>query len=187
VGLWYEQKHTYQYTTSGSFRGRVGYLKPSWRGAWLLPDGIHIAGKKDEPPPEPQAVWRGYYDCAERILNLYKENQWGLDNIACQMKGQKMDPAAAKPRFLRNRKTKKPEIQRRTPVSRAQPFHAPTGIRTLVLALKGPRPGPLDDGGKNGRKCSMTTTGRQEPEQGIGRQRVPEGLGTVGGGRVSGQ
>jgi hypothetical protein len=26
-------------------------------------------------------------------------------------------------------------------------FDAPTGIRTLVLALKGPRPGPLDDGG----------------------------------------
>ena len=24
---------------------------------------------------------------------------------------------------------------------------APTGIRTPVLALKGPRPGPLDDGG----------------------------------------
>jgi hypothetical protein len=26
-------------------------------------------------------------------------------------------------------------------------FCAPTGIRTLVLALKGLRPGPLDDGG----------------------------------------
>ncbi len=26
-------------------------------------------------------------------------------------------------------------------------LHAPTGIRTLVLALKGLRPGPLDDGG----------------------------------------
>ena len=26
-------------------------------------------------------------------------------------------------------------------------FGAPTGIRTPVLALKGPRPGPLDDGG----------------------------------------
>ena len=28
---------------------------------------------------------------------------------------------------------------------------APTGIRTPVLALKGPRPGPLDDGGASGR------------------------------------
>ena len=27
------------------------------------------------------------------------------------------------------------------------PLGAPTGIRTLVLALKGLRPGPLDDGG----------------------------------------
>ena len=28
-----------------------------------------------------------------------------------------------------------------------EPVCAPTGIRTLVLALKGLRPGPLDDGG----------------------------------------
>ena len=29
-----------------------------------------------------------------------------------------------------------------------QAVSAPTEIRTLVLALKGPRPSPLDDGGK---------------------------------------
>ena len=31
--------------------------------------------------------------------------------------------------------------------ARANAFGAPTEIRTLVLALKGLRPGPLDDGG----------------------------------------
>ena len=29
---------------------------------------------------------------------------------------------------------------------------APTGIRILVLALRGPRPGPLDDGGERSAK-----------------------------------
>jgi hypothetical protein len=31
---------------------------------------------------------------------------------------------------------------------------APTGIRTPVLALKGLRPGPLDDGG-SGKDCTI--------------------------------
>jgi hypothetical protein len=39
---------------------------------------------------------------------------------------------------------------------------APTEIRTLVLALKGLRPGPLDDGGNNGQILSQAFTIGQE-------------------------
>ena len=35
--------------------------------------------------------------------------------------------------------------------------YAPTGIRTLVLALKGLRPGPLDDGGVRYRPAHIVT------------------------------
>jgi hypothetical protein len=40
---------------------------------------------------------------------------------------------------------------------------APTGIRTPVLALKGPRPGPLDDGGVSGGDCTMREEWSKEP------------------------
>ncbi len=36
---------------------------------------------------------------------------------------------------------------------------APTGIRTPVLALKGLRPGPLDDGGSDGHCTILTGSG----------------------------
>ncbi len=38
---------------------------------------------------------------------------------------------------------------------------APRGIRIPVLALRGPRPGPLDDGGKERRDFIMPFGGRQ--------------------------
>ena len=44
---------------------------------------------------------------------------------------------------------------------------APTEIRTLVLALKGLRPGPLDDGGVEGFSCCrilpLHSTGVKHP------------------------
>jgi hypothetical protein len=39
----------------------------------------------------------------------------------------------------------------------------PTGIRTRVLALKGPRPRPLDDGDPRGRS-NLTTVAEVPPE-----------------------
>ncbi len=72
----------------GSVRAGDGYLRPSHRGAWLMPDRTHIAGRQGEAPPDPQATWRGYYDCAERILNLYKVNKEGMDTIAYQMNSE---------------------------------------------------------------------------------------------------
>lgn len=55
----------------GTKRNKEGYLAPSDEGAWFLPDGTWIAGKVGEESPHPEALWRGYFDCAERILNLY--------------------------------------------------------------------------------------------------------------------
>lgn len=65
----------------GTVRGKDGYLKPSPEGAWLLPSGKFLAGSADVPP-EPGAIWRGYYECAHRILSLYAENRMGLEHIA---------------------------------------------------------------------------------------------------------
>jgi DNA invertase Pin-like site-specific DNA recombinase len=58
-----------------------GYLTPTDEGAWLLPDGRWVAGIKDENPPQEDAIWKGYYECAERILQLYTEGL-GRDSIA---------------------------------------------------------------------------------------------------------
>jgi len=59
----------------GTKRNKEGYLMPSPEGAWLLPTGLWQSGLKDQEPPEEGAVWRGYYDCASRILELYVLNQ----------------------------------------------------------------------------------------------------------------
>lgn len=68
----------------GTIRGKDGYLMPSPEGAWLMPDGHFIALDGDTPAPE-GAVWRGYYDCAKRILELYAEDRMGRDRIAYQI------------------------------------------------------------------------------------------------------
>lgn len=57
----------------GTKRNKEGYLIPSDEGAWLLPDGVWVPGKVGEEPPVEGALWRGYYDCAKRILTLYAE------------------------------------------------------------------------------------------------------------------
>jgi DNA invertase Pin-like site-specific DNA recombinase len=62
-------------------RNKEGYLSPSQQGAWLLPDGKHIAGEENNCPIE-GAQWRGYYHCAEQILTLFAEGQKGLEKIA---------------------------------------------------------------------------------------------------------
>lgn len=58
----------------GTKRSReTGYLEPSDEGGWLLDDGTWIAGKIGEDAPREGALWRGYYDCAKRMLTLYAE------------------------------------------------------------------------------------------------------------------
>ncbi len=69
----------------GTGRDREGYLKPSRRGAWYLPNDKFQPGHEGDEPPMPDALWRGYYACAERILRLYAEGNIGVENIAYRM------------------------------------------------------------------------------------------------------
>lgn len=66
----------------GTTRNAEGYLVPSKRGAWHMPDGSHVAGIEGEDPPVETASWRGYYACAERILALYGTRQYGYPMLA---------------------------------------------------------------------------------------------------------
>ena len=66
----------------GAKRNKEGYLVKSNEGAWYLPDGTWIAGKTGDSPPTDDALWRGYADCAERILTLYGEKWAGRTKIA---------------------------------------------------------------------------------------------------------
>ena len=52
---------------------KTGFLVPSEEGAWLLPDGTWIAGKVGQECPIEGAIWRGYFQCAERMLTLYAD------------------------------------------------------------------------------------------------------------------
>ncbi|GAB4575751.1 MAG: hypothetical protein Kow0077_28820 [Anaerolineae bacterium] len=72
----------------GTIRNEEGYLIPSPQGAWLMSNGQFRAGHKNEDPPEDGALWRGYYDCAERILSLYAENKRGLERLAYHMNSE---------------------------------------------------------------------------------------------------
>lgn len=69
----------------GTQRNEEGYLIPSKRGAWLLPDGSFIAGKVDDEPPHEEAVWRGYYECVHQILTRYVEEDIGMQRLSYQM------------------------------------------------------------------------------------------------------
>lgn len=66
----------------GSIRNAQGYLEPSPYGAWLLPDGRYLPGEVGQNPPQDGALWRGYYDCAKRILELFAENKVGKERVA---------------------------------------------------------------------------------------------------------
>jgi hypothetical protein len=63
----------------------TGYLAPSLEGAWLLPEtGEFVRGKPDEPP-QAGATWRSYYLCAGYILDIYVNNNIGMDKIAYRL------------------------------------------------------------------------------------------------------
>ncbi|MEO1443625.1 MAG: recombinase family protein, partial [Chloroflexota bacterium] len=72
----------------GTVRDDEGYLIPTSEGAWQLPDGTFIAGETDEKPPHPDAIWRGYYACTQRVLEIYSENRYGYNRIAEIMTGE---------------------------------------------------------------------------------------------------
>lgn len=69
----------------GTVRDEKGYLMPSPEGAWFMPDGTFSAAKNNLHAPHAEAVWRGYYECAKRILEIYKTNLHGYQYIASQL------------------------------------------------------------------------------------------------------
>jgi hypothetical protein len=69
----------------GTIRNESGYLEPSPYGAWLLPDGRYVPGTIDQDPPEVGALWRGYHGGAQRILEIYAENNIGIERISYQV------------------------------------------------------------------------------------------------------
>jgi DNA invertase Pin-like site-specific DNA recombinase len=66
----------------GTVRKDRRYLVPSPLGAWLMPDGSFKPGTLGEVAPDPNAVWRGYYNCLTYIYELYKDNTHGYIWIA---------------------------------------------------------------------------------------------------------
>lgn len=66
----------------GTIRNDEGRLIPTPEGAWFLSDGSFVAGKQGEEPPQDEAVWRGYYECARLILEFYRKNLHGYGWIA---------------------------------------------------------------------------------------------------------
>ncbi len=66
----------------GTIRNKAGLLIPSPYGAWFMPDGTFQNGDDRNVPPHPEAVWRGYYQCAEYILQIYRDNLHGYLYIA---------------------------------------------------------------------------------------------------------
>jgi DNA invertase Pin-like site-specific DNA recombinase len=66
---------------------KTGFLIPSKEGAWLLPDGAWTAGHVGEEPPVEGAIWRGYFECAERILTMYADEQ-ARDSICRRLQSE---------------------------------------------------------------------------------------------------
>ena len=69
----------------GTVRNDDGFLIASPYGAWRSPDGKYSVGRVNHPAPVEGAEWFGYYDCARRVLELYGQNQHGLEVIAYQI------------------------------------------------------------------------------------------------------
>ncbi len=65
----------------GTLRNEEGQLIPSNEGAWLLSDGTFVAGF-EENPPDRDAVWRGYYELAKRILEIYSSGNIGMVKLS---------------------------------------------------------------------------------------------------------
>lgn len=70
-------------------------------GVWHLPDGGEVEGRESEPPVE-GAVWRGYFDAAERALRLFVLGNLGARKIAEKLnrEGYRFRDADGKPRLF---------------------------------------------------------------------------------------
>ncbi|MBZ0306452.1 MAG: hypothetical protein K8I82_10325, partial [Anaerolineae bacterium] len=52
---------------------------------YRLLDGRFVNGTAGEEAPEAGAVWRGYFQDAERILTVYATGEWGAEAIAYRL------------------------------------------------------------------------------------------------------
>jgi hypothetical protein len=68
----------------GAARNKDGYLMPSPDGAWLLSNGLFVAGTPDNPP-DPNAEWKSYYEAAKRVMILYVEKNRGSRALVTKM------------------------------------------------------------------------------------------------------
>lgn len=66
----------------GTVRNKEGYLQLTTAGVWILPDGTIAPADDNQTIPAEGAVWRGYADCAQRILEKYAENMHGYNRTA---------------------------------------------------------------------------------------------------------
>lgn len=53
-----------------------------------MPDGSHRPGKVGDTKPHEAAVWRGYFDCAVRILTVYSQGTIGWERIALALNAE---------------------------------------------------------------------------------------------------
>ena len=68
----------------GTMRDEHGYLVRDTSGAWQLPNGSFAAGERDAPPL-PNARWRSYARCAQRIMILYTFGKRGYEKVSARM------------------------------------------------------------------------------------------------------
>lgn len=68
----------------GTKRDENGYLIPSDEGVWLLSDGTFVDGTQDKYP-HPDAIWRGYFQTAYRMMEIFAEGKLGMARISYQL------------------------------------------------------------------------------------------------------
>jgi DNA invertase Pin-like site-specific DNA recombinase len=114
----------------GTIRDEEGYLTPTPYGAWLLPDGSWVAGEEGQDPPEEGALWRGYYDAAQRVLDLYTQDIGGRETIMVQVntegwvfRDRKGQPRQFKKDDIRRITTSWPQYAGLSPEGKAKDFN----------------------------------------------------------------
>lgn len=81
--------------------GKSGFLERSSSGVWLLPDSVEVEGRETESPAE-GAVWRGYFEAAERTMRLFVLGNLGGRKIAqlLNQEGYRFRDVDGKPRLF---------------------------------------------------------------------------------------
>jgi DNA invertase Pin-like site-specific DNA recombinase len=72
----------------GSRRNAEGYLIPTKRGAWLLPDGTYMDGIEGDEPPVEGAIFRSYYQAAKRAMEIYISSKRGREHVTRRLSAE---------------------------------------------------------------------------------------------------